>query len=1166
MERKTLILCVFGCAAIASIATGYLWFHQSAPKSFENLAASNVDPNEILLALNGKAKPLSATRQQSLRQIPQNANTVTPEEAIAAVKANVSELTDYFQRGSESAADQAIGPKLDPKKEAQLRVFEETYSSSGPSTLSFDHNRNLSAIFLKSPLAIVKKSTPDQVSNDIAEIVGQHADLFGLGAEGEIGNVSTICSAAICNSRVEKLFNGLPAWDHGLVVSTSEQGMYAAIGEFNEPQVPKTTPKVLSNSEILAEIAQYFADTNSNVAMATEPELGIAREGGHDFVGYRVTVDVGDFKKFEVYLDAATSNIVRALPLTYEVAVPASGTDLNGETVQFEADQVGSTFSMVDTRFPVGFQTTIFSAPNSDLSDPVAGASVVTSGNANSGWDSAAVSALENVRILVDYYANTHGYAAVNENGKDVRVVVNGNYSNAIASGDDLFLFGAGNGTTERNWAASLDVMAHEITHGVISTTSNLAYRNQSGALNESFADFFGAAVDPEDWRVGEDVFVGSQNFIRSLANPSLRNQPSHFANYVRTSADNGGVHINSGIPNRAHYLLAEGLSLEGLGTSVGRAVAESISFATLQSLDRNATFLDAALMMEAVAVALFGVETPQVQAVRLAWEQVGIPSDDTTIGSAGSNPPQIQGRNAVIYLSPISDPSTVPVEENTYGLYLQLYDNQSPTYSPDDNVGPLNNEPAAFTRPSQIVFEDGSLLVIFRGTDGEVYLLNPNSGQAEPLDLSGLDDLGLTVADLTVTPDGEMLVFTFQEAPVIFAAPLFSDDEPVFFTVTGPSYTEGAPSIPVEFVDTVRVDPTSRKIVFDYATCATEDASGCNDPDATRYWSIGTVDLASGQIAYPFPSQAERFDLGYPSFSNLTDRYLVFDIIDNQAETASGVESIVVIYDQELGDLNIIGPSDITTARLGANGSPSFSADDSRVTFAVRVDGPGSAMVSAELEDYRLADVENPYSDINPFNAFLPFSIPTVNSSPNPSLLLDPSLIDFGEVSQGDILTAQLCGRNESEFPIEIGELATNLSLSWTGSNNYLGAAEEICGTLRLDTSNINTAAFESVFSVRHDGANSPTPVSISATIDVDTDGDGLLDSVDLDDDGDGLSDLDEINVYGTDPLLSDTDRDSLSDGYEVNNDLNPLDPNDCPEDLCPPDSFLLKLLLISE
>jgi Zn-dependent metalloprotease len=114
------------------------------------------------------------------------------------------------------------------------------------------------------------------------------------------------------------------------------------------------------------------------------------------------------------------------------------------------------------------------------------------------------------------------------------------------------------------------DVTAHELTHAVTENEANLIYRDQSGALNESFSDIFGEFVDQlnqppdppsDDWLLGEDLPIGA---IRDMSDPPLFNQPDRVSSYNCTDSDNGGVHINSGIPNKAAYLMAVGDTFNG--------------------------------------------------------------------------------------------------------------------------------------------------------------------------------------------------------------------------------------------------------------------------------------------------------------------------------------------------------------------------------------------------------------------------------------------------------------------------------------------------------------------------------------------------------------------------------------------------------------------------
>src|SRR4029079_13929 len=139
-------------------------------------------------------------------------------------------------------------------------------------------------------------------------------------------------------------------------------------------------------------------------------------------------------------------------------------------------------------------------------------------------------------------------------------------------------------GQTVAPLAGGLDVAAHELTHGVTSSSSNLIYLNESGALNEAFSDIMGTSVEffyqtpgtgrgQADYLIGEDVFralrAGSINGIRSMQNPALFGDPDHYSRRFTGADDNGGVHTNSAIPNQAFYLAIEGGTNRTSGLSV---------------------------------------------------------------------------------------------------------------------------------------------------------------------------------------------------------------------------------------------------------------------------------------------------------------------------------------------------------------------------------------------------------------------------------------------------------------------------------------------------------------------------------------------------------------------------------------------------------------------
>ena len=145
-------------------------------------------------------------------------------------------------------------------------------------------------------------------------------------------------------------------------------------------------------------------------------------------------------------------------------------------------------------------------------------------------------------------------------------------YANAFFNGSYL-VFGEGDGTVFNNFTYSLDIMAHEFGHALVSLGPRLIYSGESGAMNEHLADVFGVCVqqhttqDQTDWRIGEEIMTDGVSAVRDMLNPGQAYdsdllgtdpQPGHMDQYKKVRVDNGGVHINSGIPNRAFALLCE--------------------------------------------------------------------------------------------------------------------------------------------------------------------------------------------------------------------------------------------------------------------------------------------------------------------------------------------------------------------------------------------------------------------------------------------------------------------------------------------------------------------------------------------------------------------------------------------------------------------------------
>jgi bacillolysin len=212
-----------------------------------------------------------------------------------------------------------------------------------------------------------------------------------------------------------------------------------------------------------------------------------------------------------------------------------------------------------------------------------------------------------------DYYFDTFNRDSYDDAGATLTSSAHYgvNYQNAFWDGTQMVY---GDGFPVK------DVIGHELTHAVTERTANLEYLWQSGALNESISDIFGAMIDREDWLMGEDLpasVLGGRDAIRDLADPARFGQPAHVQDWVATCSDNEGVHINSGITNKAYYNIA---------TSIGKPKAEKIFYRLLtQYLSANASLEDARAGALQSASDLYGSGSAEYNAVETGFLAVGL-------------------------------------------------------------------------------------------------------------------------------------------------------------------------------------------------------------------------------------------------------------------------------------------------------------------------------------------------------------------------------------------------------------------------------------------------------------------------------------------------------------------------------------------------------------
>jgi bacillolysin len=385
------------------------------------------------------------------------------------------------------------------------------------------------------------------------------------------------------------------------------------------------------------------------------------------------------------FVDASSGQVVRRYSVAQRQAAKAAighGTGVLGDDKKVSATAASGTFLASDPlRPPVIVTYDMRGDINRSLNALANRAALVTAdiaSNTSNNWtDAAVVDAHAYSAYTYDYYFKRFGRRGLdNANHRLANLVhlVRRNdiftapddlldfYLNAFYCGDcagGVMVYGEGlpggvsltSGQRFDFFSGALDVVAHELTHGVTDFSSRLEYVKESGALNEAFSDMMGTSVEffvqpagsgpmQADYLIGEDIAVavrpGVLNGVRSMANPALFGQPDHYSRRAILPADdandNGGVHVNSGIPNQAFYLAIEGgtnrtsgIRVQGVGAANRDQIEKIFYRGFTQLMPSNADFAMARAVTLRAAQDLYGANSAPFTAVRDAWTAVGV-------------------------------------------------------------------------------------------------------------------------------------------------------------------------------------------------------------------------------------------------------------------------------------------------------------------------------------------------------------------------------------------------------------------------------------------------------------------------------------------------------------------------------------------------------------
>jgi Zn-dependent metalloprotease len=491
-------------------------------------------------------------------------------------------------------------------------------------------------------------------------------DQFGFESFDQDFEIKSIQSdyKGITHITLQQIFNGIPVLNSFTKLHSDHLGNLSSITSDYVPNLNlNTSPSISANDAIIGVEELYNIPDYTDII----PELFIFTQIVTPNLAW--VFDVSDFQNSKRYIvDANSGELLKTYPLAYEDG-PATGSGINllDEPVENLNIYEGSTFdwSSLYSFIPPESEPGTGNFNMVDVTNESAGSIFILSVH-NTNYESfdfinsespeflseipydshpSGVSALDYHRKTLDYYISAHDHYGLDGNGYRTAVVVDlgPNIQNAYAT-QYFLVYGRGGGQN-RPWCASQDVVSHEFTHIVTGSSSGLIYQNHSGAMNESLSDIFGYLVEAEfqnggDWFVGEDVTLNG-NGIRSMEDPTAFNHPDNInspyymppVNNPNGNNDNGGVHSNSGIPNKAFQMMVEGglhygIEVEpfDMDLDISREIAADIWYIwNTQYLTPNDNFLSGAFKMLDVCNDVFSQHPYYFDTAYAGWLSVGI-------------------------------------------------------------------------------------------------------------------------------------------------------------------------------------------------------------------------------------------------------------------------------------------------------------------------------------------------------------------------------------------------------------------------------------------------------------------------------------------------------------------------------------------------------------
>ncbi|AWV99107.1 M4 family metallopeptidase [Arcticibacterium luteifluviistationis] len=835
--------------------------------------------------------------------------------------------------------------------ELRSSIDYKTYRDSESGSVIFIEN-NKTGLSVRQQ----RKTATAQAYDFLEEVKGQ---LKVTNPKNEFSAISNNTDEqGLSHLKFQQEYNGVKIYGAEIVTHADDKKVKTLNGKvFPTPNNLSLKPKIDKKEAIilglkeLAKISIIQKDGFENgffEIAQDQADLVIYHKEEIPVLAYEMTLKPNLLERWVVFMDAQTGEIIDKYnhTCTLDGVFQTSAKDLNGFTRSFNIIQSGSSYFMLDPSkpmfdngqsklpdAPVGAVWTI-DALDSRISGEMEFAHVTS--NDGTTWSPTAVSAHNNASICYDFYRTKFDRNSLNGKGGNIISVINitdedgKGMDNAYWNGEFM---GYGNGAQGfKPLAGALDVAGHEMTHGVIENTARLEYRNQSGALNESFADIFGALIDRDDWTLGEDVVksnVFPSGALRSLENPNQGGQndpgyqPKNMSQYVylrdTPSEDNGGVHINSGIPNHAFYLFAT-------ANGMNKDKAEKVYYHTLSNyITRTSKFVDLRLAVIQGTKDLYG-EGLESAAAASAFDQVGI-------AAPGSGQQVPTTEEEIIEVNP-GEQFLIVYEPEGKSIYRGA--------AGGENYDVVAEGLGCQRKPS--ISDDGTAMY-FVAADGNIYYvdLTASAATAQPLSSNGawsnvaISKNGTLLAALTSSEDGKIYVFNLET------------DQQASFELFNPTYTQGVSTGEVLYADALEWDYSGEYLVYDAFNRVSSLFGDLEywDVGLLKAWDLNTNDFGDGDIEKIFSDLDDGDNIGNPALSKTNPNIIAFDYLDARED-----KFYILGVNLYSGDLNLL-------IENNAIGYPDFTIDDKILAYTAE-EAVGEVVKLIPLNDDKISTTVN--------------------------------------------------------------------------------------------------------------------------------------------------------------------------------------------------------------